>query len=334
MILLLLSACLERVTGEPVPLDPLYYAAHEEVHGEEGIGGGSATPFSNFDGKMVTLRGSVDSKFVDLPVDIDVRVPNPEAPGGVDGKGKLLLDLPGAFELKVPSGQGKLELQAFQDRDQDGPSGDDPFASVWVDVGESDLEGIVLEMVEGARGGGPVHTPAPPGAPGGGPGGGPGGEMGGSPGGGDPGGGGPGGNPDLFADYEGRRIVMKGSLVCDCEGDIDLDLFKPDASAPGGRTMLGKLKKPAGDYEIEVPENFGALILEGFVDVTGDGPSPGDAMGRYENNPVKIGSADISGIDIVLAVPEDGIMPGDEPRPPPKPEELNPGAPPPSGEGI
>lgn len=38
---------------------------------------------------------------------------------------------------------------------------------------------------------------------------------------------------------------------------VDLDLFKPTASALGGCIMLGKMKIAAGEYEVHVPENFG-----------------------------------------------------------------------------
>jgi len=328
--LLLLPACLERATGEPIPLDPRYYAAHEGVHGEEGVGGGNSVPFSDVDGKKVVVRGVITSEIADLPVDVDVRVPDADSPGGMAGKGKILLDAPGEFELSVPIALGKLELQAFQDADSDGPTGNDPFATVWLDVGETDMTDVTLELEEGARGGGPVHEAAPPGAPGGNPGGGQDGE-GGGPGGGEGHPSGPGGNPDPFSGIEGRRIVLTGSLLCDCTGGVDLDLFKPDAAAPGGRIMLGKMKMAPGEYEVHVPENFGPLILEGFVDIAGDGPSPGDAMGQYEGNPLRVGSTNLSGIDITMAVPADGMMPQGDPKPPPKPEDLQPGAPPPSG---
>ncbi len=321
MVLLLLSACLERVTGEEVPLDPAFYAAHEGEHGEGGVGGGSAVPFSDVDGEKVTVRGVVESAITDLPVDIDVRVPDAAAPGGVAGKGKLLLDFPGEFELSVPAGLGKLELQAFQDADSDGPTGDDPFATVWLEVGEVDVADVTLALEAGARGGGPVHEAAPPGAPGGGPGGGPGGA---NPA-------GPGGNPDPFAGIEGDRVVLSGRLICDCTGSVDLDLFAPDSTAPGGRRMLGKMKMAVGEYELHVPQHFGPLILEGFVDTEGDGPSPGDAMGKYTGNPVNIGDNDLDKVDITLVVPADGMMPQGDPKPPPKPEELQPGSPPPSG---
>ena len=59
MIALLLFSCLERVTGEEVPLDPRYYAAVEAVQGEAGIGGGSSVPFSDIDGPKVTVSGFV-----------------------------------------------------------------------------------------------------------------------------------------------------------------------------------------------------------------------------------------------------------------------------------
>ena len=101
------------------------------------------------DGKKVVVRGVITSEIDDLPVDVDVRVPDAASPGGMSGKGKILLDSPGEFELSVPIGMGKLELQAFQDADSDGPTGNDPFATVWLDIGETDMTDVELVLEEG-----------------------------------------------------------------------------------------------------------------------------------------------------------------------------------------
>ena len=116
-------------------------------------------------------------------------------------------------------------------------------------------------------------------------------------------------NPDPFGGYSGPRIKLAGKLICpDCPF-IDLDLFQPDENAPGGRSMIGKMKLPPGDYELEVPQGFGYLILEAFVDYDEDGPGAGDRMGSYQKNPVQISRSDLLDIDIELVIPEDGRMP-------------------------
>ncbi len=300
LVLLLLPGCwLEEVTGEPAPLDPAFYEAVEAQQGMPGVGGGDAVPFGAYPGERVTVSGVVVGP-TDDPVDLDVRTPDPTVEGGMKGHGKLLLEEPGPFELRVPKALGKLELQAFQDAEADGPTSDDPFAQVLLQVDEIDVTDVTLELVAGARGqGGPQHAPASPGAPGGGP------------------GGGAGGGEDLFAGASGPRVTVRGNIVYDGDGTVDLDVFVPDESTAGGRRHRGKLMRAPGAYELTVPAGFGPLILEAFIDVNQNGPGPGDPMGRYAGNPVVVGDVDLEGIDIVLAVPTDGRMPMGEPAPPP-----------------
>ena len=76
--------------------------------------------------------------------------------------------------------------------------------------------------------------------------------------------------------------------------------------------MLGKMKMDPGEYVIMVPQNYGELILEAFIDFKQDGPGDGDMMGTYIKNPVRIADSDVSGIDIELTVPNDGRMPMNE----------------------
>lgn len=327
---LLATGCwLEEVTGEPVPLDPAFYAAVEAEQGAPGVGGGASVPFGGHDGPMVTVSGVVDSPEPG-PVEIDVRTPDPLSEGGVKGHGKIQLEEPGAFELTVPAGLGELELQAFQDPDTDGPGGEDPFAQVRLEVGTEDVPGTDFTLVPGARGsmGGPEHREAPPGAPGGDPGGGPqhqevppggGGEVGPEgPGGPEDGPPSPGGIPP-FDGLDGDTVQVAGTITwtdAPAGAVIDLDLFKPSDTAGGGREMLGKLKLSPGDFSFAAPEDFGPLILEAFVDIDNNGPGKGDPMGRYDGNPVVVGGRDISGVTITLSLTEDGRMPGDAPPPP------------------
>ncbi len=333
--LLWVSGCwLERVTGEEVPLDPRFYAAVEAQQGDPGVGGAASIPFSAHDGPMVTVRGKILSAELG-PIELDVRTPDPLAEGGVKGHGKVQVDEVGPFELRVPAGLGPLELQAFQDPDADGPGGNDPFAQIQLVVGETDIEDVEMTLVAGARGsgGGPEHHEAAPGAPGGDPNGGhPHQEM--PPGGGEsapppegpsgdgpPGAGGPpspGGMPP-FVGMNDDTVTLSGNISWSSDSIdvfVDLDLFQPSESAGGGREMLGKLKVRPGAFSFQAPRNFGPLVLEAFIDLAGDGPGPGDPMGTYSGNPVSVGGRDITGIDIVLLVPEDGRMPGTAPPPP------------------
>ena len=288
---------LERVTGEEIPLDPRFYAAVEEARGTADQGGGSSMPFSSVKTDKVWVSGMVVSDD-DMAIDIDIRVPDPSAPGGMAGKGKILLERPGEFKLAVPKDLGSLELQAFQDIDSDGPNASDPFAQLTIAVEADDIEGVELKLVAGARGAAPVHQEVAPEQSG---------EM-------------PKGipeNPDPFGGMAGNRVELSGDIKCaqPCPG-VDLDIFVPDDQSPGGRKMLGKMKLQNGPYVIMVPENFGLLILEAFVDFDANGPGVGDLMGVYEDNPIRIADSSISNIDLNLDVSIDGKMPMQPPGQP------------------
>ena len=58
-----------------------------------------------------------------------------------------------------------------------------------------------------------------------------------------------------------------------------------------------------------VPENFGWLILEAFVDFDANGPGVGDLMGVYEGNPIEIANSTVSNVNLTLDVSMDGKMP-------------------------
>lgn len=335
------SCWLEKVTGETVPLDPAFYASVEAEQGAPGVGGGASVPFSSYDGDMILITGTIESP-VQGAVEIDIRTPDPTAEGGVKGHGKLQIEGPGEFELPVPAGLGTLELQAFQDPDTDGPGGNDPFDQIRLEVATDNLSDVDFTLVPGARGSiaGPQHNEAPPGAPGGDPSGAPArqdGEPsgdgpqpgpeppspdGGPPGPGDPNAEGgppsPGGIPP-FENLDGETVQIQGSLDwvgAPAGAIIDLDLFRPSDSAGGGREMLGKLKLPPGEFSFAAPASFGPLIIEAFVDIDNNGPGMGDPMGRYDGNPVIVGSRDVSGVRITLALTADGRMPGDAAQPP------------------
>ena len=247
-----------------------------------GGGGGQAppaddvAPFSTATGARVHLAGRVRGTHADA-VTIDVRVPDSASPGGVRQEGRVHLAAPGAFALEIPVGLGTLELEAFQDTDANGPDDDDPYGRVRLDVGEADLQ-TEVELVDGGR-----ALLAAAGAPGGG-----------------PVAGGAGTETDAFPAYQGERVTVSGTLHYSGEGVVDVDLFKTDPTAPGGRSIAGKLKLPPGDYHFTAPRDFGPLELEAFVDVDTNGPSAGDPVGRYAGNPLTIGSEDVGGVDITI----------------------------------
>jgi hypothetical protein len=355
-LLALLSGCwLERVTGVAVPLDPAYTA-----NAKDDDGGGSNVPFAGHSGPTVTVSGTVggEQALTATPVDLTIQVPDPKAAGGMRSEGKLMLDGPGAFSLKVPVDAGALSIQAFQDPDTDGPNGTDPYVDLSVQVASVDISGLELILIAGGRGTAAGHTDAAPGAPGGAPRqadappGAPGGDPNGPqhqnvPGGAVPHGegvpvgpppmgrGAPGAMPP-FAELGEAPVTLKVTLACaDCK-TIDLDLFVEDPSRPGGRRHIGKLKEEPGLVEIKAPRGYGKIVLEAFSDLDANGPSKGDPMGIYLGNPLVIGAEDPPPITIELQVQPGGAMPRIAVRPgapgpgglPPTPPPLLPPTPP------
>jgi len=185
---------------------------------------------------------------------------------------------------------GLLKLSAFQDMEGDGPSLEDPYAELDIEVGTEAITSLELVLVIGARGtasGGSEHidaehVDAPPGfgsgqAP----------PADGETTGADP-----------FEGVDGERITVSGVLVYAGAGVIDVDLFKADVSAPGGRTLLGKLKKEAGPFVLQVPVAIGTMELDAFADRTGDGPSGDDPRGNVRGLVLTEGA--VRGIELKL----------------------------------
>jgi hypothetical protein len=267
------------------------YADREPLEGLVAhVSGAHPLPFSDYEGDTVTVSGTVEAED-SLAVELDVRVPDPEEEGGMRGVGKVSLAEPGSFAFEVPADLGTLNIQAFQDPDADGPGGDDGFAEIEIIVSDEDVIDVALVLIRGARGGSPEHTLAPPGA---------------GSGQGSLGSSGSSQSGDPFADYEGERVQVSGTLVWAGEDQIDVDLFQPDASAPGGRNLLGKLKHRAGSFQLMVPVELGTLEIEAMVDTEGDGPSASDPRAVYAGNPISLDQGDVSGVDLFLALVDGG----------------------------
>jgi UDP-glucose 4-epimerase len=127
----LLGGCPERVTWEAKPLDPRFTAnapgsGHQEVkHGDgsaKSDGGGPEHqdvehnpnaqppgPFEGVEGPTVKVSGVITAPGDD-PIDIDLRAPDPDAPGGNRHLGKIMLSAPGPFEILAPGRLRRLDL--------------------------------------------------------------------------------------------------------------------------------------------------------------------------------------------------------------------------------
>jgi hypothetical protein len=297
-----MMGCLERVTGEVIPLDPEFTRQASDDTGEGVVDDTAAAPhnsvehsiiehkekpppqpFADDEGERVSIRGLVTSE-VEGSVDLDVATIDASAPGGSVQEGKLMYAAPGEFVIDVPVGTGEVMLSAFQDLDKDGPSAVDPFAEIKITVESEPIEGIVLALVKGARDEGmtgPVHVEMPHGA-------------GSSEGSSDA----TQGDVDLFEGMEGDRIMVSGTIEWSGTEVVDVDLFTPDLELAGGRKLLGKFKKTAGAFELSVPVSIGELELEVFVDLDQDGPSPEDPNAIVRG--INVSDGDVGGVLLTL----------------------------------
>ena len=295
--LALLAGCLERVTDKPVPLDPRYYEGHDEGDAEagnkEGASGGSE-PWADSDGARFELTGVVTSS-ADGPVQLDLGEPDASAPGGTKRAGVVQLEGPGPFTLKIPVTVKRLQFQAFQDPDSDGPSEQDPFAQAEIALnGKAPAEPLTLALVAGARSmsGGP--TPAPPGAPGG-----PGQPPGTPPNGGPPpgAGGAPGSGLSTLPPQAAPTVTITGTLRTTRRNVVLLDVFQSGTDAPGGRSYLGRVAVEPGAFSFEVSAALGKVELEAYQDLTGDSRSADDPVARTDPFPT---TGDVTGLNLDL----------------------------------
>jgi hypothetical protein len=276
--------------GEAVGSPPVVAHVEAPPGGGADPAAGLAGPFDRYEGEVVLVKGLLLSKQAGM-VDLDLRVPDDEAQGGVRALGKILLEEPGEFAFRVPKGMGDLRIEAFQDLSRDGPDDADPWAATLVEVGEADIEGVRLMLVAGARGGAAEHR-----------------EVGHSVMGEgasvavslenvdrpvDPSGVGP------FANHRGAMVRLKGVVSAPVDAPVDIDVWIDDPEAPGGKRNQGKiiLLSP-GPFSIRVPKTGGAMALEAYQDTEADGPSQADLFARVE---LEVRGADVEGIALALS---------------------------------
>ena len=274
--LLLLTACLERVTGEATPLDVRYTLDHPQEEGQPGqpsdpnAGGTGDGVYIGYRGETVHLKGVVEST-LSYPIQIDVNEFDPAKEGGVRRVGALHLPEPGPFEADVPAFIPKLQLQAFQDPAVDGPSDTDPFGEVVVPIAGAAPAELRIELVVGARGkaqAGPESTPAA--------------------------GGGLAANTSFFP--AGPRVMLSGTIKSDHPDQVSLDFFKKDGQGEGGRSFLFKLTVSPGGWDQEFPVRYGTIEVEAYQDLEADGPSLGDPRADFAQQ-IEVGAAPMTNID-------------------------------------
>jgi len=253
VVLLLILGCLERTEEGVRPLDARFGVLPEGVGAEVGSAGMDHT------GDKVLLSGAVTAEGVG-PVDLDFRAPSAEDESGKVSLGKLTLGGPGPWELEVPVGFGELMIEAFQDLGNDGPTVDDPYAWLSVEVAEDPMAEINLDLEAGALEEARVEAAAA---------------------------------SDPFADHTGDWVVLSGTLQATADRPIQLDLRSMETLA-----VLGKwTASEPGEFSMKVPANLGALQFQVFQDLDDDGPSDTDPFGVAE---VEVEGSDVSFGTLVL----------------------------------
>lgn len=259
--------------GVPVAVTLVLGARPAPSGGGQGGGGGVAEPWVGAKGEVVTFTAEILTDD-EGEIQVDFAEFDATAPGGQKRVGQVRLPGTGAFTVDVPRTVEKFRIEAFQDRESDGPSTDDPYAELTTIVATISAEPVRLQLVAGSRGtagsGGAGPGPGDPG-----------------PGGG--GGGGPAGAP--WESFEGARVVFSATLVAPGAGEVQIDVNEPDARAPGGQKRVGQLRlMGSGPFSFKVPANFVSFRLEAFQDPDHDGPSPSDPFAQLTVTPETVAS--------------------------------------------
>jgi len=173
--------------------------------------------------------------------------------------------------------------EAFQDPDSDGPSEKDPYAELKLKLEGKPPDPLELKLEVGNRGKG--------GDPNGGP------SPGGTPSDQPP----PPPGPEGLSFPDGPKVKLSGTIV-NAPDKVVLDIFKSDGAGGAARSFLGKSKVDGTTFAIDFPEDYGAIEIEAYQDLTGDGRSPDDISTTYAQNPITIAGAAIS--DIVIRFPD------------------------------
>jgi hypothetical protein len=291
---LLLAGCLERVTGEAVPLDPRFYEGRDDHGGAgrpgDGAGGGDGAPggggggggspsgggeapWSGYDGATWTLTGIVEVDEA-VEVQLDLNEVDADAPGGQRRAGAIRLAGAGPFEVRVPGTVNEVRLQAFQDLDADGPDEGDPFAEASVTWTGADPAAVTLTLVKGGRGragapggGGASGSPSPP--------------------------------PDGLTFPAGPTVTLAGTTSASRDLPVILDFFKANGEGAGGRSYLGRRTVAVGAWSQAFPVGYGSVEVEAYQDLTGDSRTGDDPAARSDRA-VTIGEADVSGVTLTI----------------------------------
>ncbi len=116
----------------------------------------------------------------------------------------------------------------------------------------------------------------------------------------------------------GEGVTVSGTISYAGEktGRVRIDVLTERGNNP--HLLAKTLELPSlGDWSIELPKEFGTVNVVGFLDQTGDGPTPDDPAMALQT-PVEVGLEDIEGLALELSDdPELGALTPSSPPPEP-----------------
>ena len=86
-IAILYFSCLERTTGEPLPLDERFF---KDI---------TSSAFSTKSQELVTISGIIQSD-ISMSIDLDIRTPDSSVEGGMKSQEKIIIKEIGDFLIK------------------------------------------------------------------------------------------------------------------------------------------------------------------------------------------------------------------------------------------
>ncbi len=118
---------------------------------------------------------------------------------------------------------------------------------------------------------------------------------------------------------DGGAVEVSGTVRYDgdADGTVRLDVLTLEEGQPPALAHTVQLDRPGG-FELDVPKSYGDIHVVAFIDLAGDGPSPGDPAGAVS---VDVGDEDLSGVEILISDEPDlgDLTPGAGTEGPPPP---------------
>ena len=187
----------------------------------------------------------------------------------------------GSFDLEAPESLGEVYLVAFIDQDGDGPTDSDPagYTTNPVDIGDDEISGVEIVIQDDADLG--AFTPSAIAAPA------------------------EGAGPAVLPDGVVTGLItydetLAGGVLLDViqVGEEGTTIIQSQDVIPSEDEELDT-ENPQLSFSVRILPNLDDFYLVAFLDVDGDGPTPGDPAG-VSAGPHSMVEGSMMGIDIAL----------------------------------